>query len=100
MKEFNDVTGDKKSSMTIKKKRKNHSQLGPDFVAPDGGFGWFVCFAAGASNVRLLLLFLDLVLISNLAHLSCAHFQCFNNLGCYSENDSQPLASLQQKSQR
>ena len=35
----------------IKKKRKNHSELGPDFVAPDGGFGWLVCIAAGLSNV-------------------------------------------------
>lgn len=39
------------SAKKVKKKRKNHSLLGPDFVAPDGGFGWFVCFAAGASNV-------------------------------------------------
>jgi hypothetical protein len=36
----------------VKKKRKNHSQLGPDFVAPDGGYGWLVCLGAGASNVR------------------------------------------------
>jgi hypothetical protein len=36
----------------VAKARKNHSLLGPDFVAPDGGFGWFICFAAGASNVR------------------------------------------------
>lgn len=36
-----------------KKKRKNHSDLGPDFVAPDGGFGWFICIAAGFSNVIL-----------------------------------------------
>lgn len=35
-----------------KKKRRNHSQLGKDFVAPDGGFGWFICLAAGCSNVH------------------------------------------------
>lgn len=33
------------------KKRKNHSQLGKNFVAPDGGFGWFIVIAAGVSNV-------------------------------------------------
>lgn len=41
-----------KSPQKDKKKRKNHSQLGADFVAPDGGYGWFVCLGAGASNVR------------------------------------------------
>lgn len=34
-----------------KKKKINHSDLGPDFVAPDGGFGWMVCVAAGLSNL-------------------------------------------------
>lgn len=47
----------------VKKKRKNHSQLGADFIAPDGGYGWLICMAAGASNVRsinekLLIVFL------------------------------------------
>lgn len=53
MKELNDVVGDKndKGGKKVKKPRKNHSQLGADFVAPDGGFGWFICFAAGFSNV-------------------------------------------------
>lgn len=51
MKEFSDADDDKHARNT-KKPRKNHSQLGPDFVAPDGGFGWFICFAAGFSNVR------------------------------------------------
>lgn len=37
----------------VKKKRKNHSQLGKDFVAPDSGYGWFICMAAGSSNVRM-----------------------------------------------
>jgi hypothetical protein len=41
-------------SIDGKKKRKNHSQLGPGFVAPDGGFGWLICMAAGTSNVRNL----------------------------------------------
>ncbi|XP_070505252.1 uncharacterized protein [Chironomus tepperi] len=34
-----------------KKKKINHSDLGPNFVAPDGGFGWFICIAAGLSNL-------------------------------------------------
>jgi len=31
--------------------RKDKSDLGVDFVAPDGGWAWLVCIAAGASNV-------------------------------------------------
>lgn len=36
-----------------KVKRKNKSDLGDDFVAPDGGWGWVVCVAAGLSNVSI-----------------------------------------------
>lgn len=55
MDKLNDAAGEKIVSKPVtkkmKKKRKDHSQLGADFVAPDGGFGWFICFAAGCSNV-------------------------------------------------
>lgn len=34
-----------------KPKRRDKSDLGKDFVAPDGGWGWVVCLAAGFSNV-------------------------------------------------
>ncbi|ALC48712.1 out [Drosophila busckii] len=33
-----------------KPKRRDKSDLGPDFVAPDGGWGWVICLAAGFSN--------------------------------------------------
>uniref|UniRef100_A0A182M4Y4 Major facilitator superfamily (MFS) profile domain-containing protein n=1 Tax=Anopheles culicifacies TaxID=139723 RepID=A0A182M4Y4_9DIPT len=39
--------GDKKRP----KLPKNRSQLGSDFVAPDGGWGWMVVLAAGLSNL-------------------------------------------------
>lgn len=35
----------------VKKEPINRSKLGPDYVAPDGGHGWFVALAAGCSNV-------------------------------------------------
>lgn len=34
-----------------KKEPINRSKLGPDYIAPDGGHGWFVALAAGCSNV-------------------------------------------------
>lgn len=34
------------------KPRRNKCDLGADFVAPDGGWGWAVLIAAGCSNVR------------------------------------------------
>lgn len=40
MKTSSDVDGDNNNSSVekkVKKKRKNHSQLGKDFIAPDGG---------------------------------------------------------------
>ncbi|KAL7743832.1 hypothetical protein ACLKA6_000239 [Drosophila palustris] len=33
--------------------RKDKSDLGIDFVAPDGGWAWLVCIAAGVSNLSL-----------------------------------------------
>uniref|UniRef100_A0A0A1X9V7 Monocarboxylate transporter 9 n=1 Tax=Zeugodacus cucurbitae TaxID=28588 RepID=A0A0A1X9V7_ZEUCU len=39
--------------MPKKPKRRDKSDLGPDFVAPDGGWGWVVCTAAGLSNLAM-----------------------------------------------
>ncbi|XP_022209195.2 uncharacterized protein LOC111065373 [Drosophila obscura] len=36
-----------------KPKRRDKSDLGADFVAPDGGWGWVVCLAAGLNNFFL-----------------------------------------------
>ncbi|XP_067641002.1 uncharacterized protein out [Eurosta solidaginis] len=36
-----------------KTKRRDKSDLGPDFIAPDGGWGWVVCIAAGLSNFSI-----------------------------------------------
>ncbi|XP_030379560.1 uncharacterized protein LOC115627844 [Scaptodrosophila lebanonensis] len=33
--------------------RKDKSDLGEDFVAPDGGWAWLVCVAAGVSNLSI-----------------------------------------------
>ena len=40
-----------------KPKRRDKSDLGSDFVAPDGGWGWVVCVAAGISNVSVKISF-------------------------------------------
>lgn len=50
-----------------KQKRRDKSDLGPDFVAPDGGWGWVVCLAAGFSNVSGL----TDGLVGRLAHGMC-----------------------------
>ncbi|CAD7089844.1 unnamed protein product [Hermetia illucens] len=38
---------------SCKKKRRDKSDLGPNFVAPDGGWGWAVCFAGGLSTLSI-----------------------------------------------
>lgn len=35
-----------------RQRRKNKSDFGPNFVAPDGGYAWVVCVAVGLSNVN------------------------------------------------
>lgn len=39
-----------------KERRRDKSDLGDNFIPPDGGWGWFVCIAAGVSNVSIILL--------------------------------------------
>lgn len=39
------------NGVEIKPKRKNKCDLGANFVAPDGGWGWLVLIGAGCSNV-------------------------------------------------
>lgn len=43
----------KDCSSKAPKKRINKADLGPNFVPPDGGWGWFVVIAAGTSNVSV-----------------------------------------------
>ncbi|XP_061396638.1 uncharacterized protein LOC133332268 [Musca vetustissima] len=38
---------------TKKPKRRDKSDLGEDFIAPDGGWAWLVCIAAGVSNLSI-----------------------------------------------
>lgn len=46
---YNETTKPKKP------KRRDKSDLGPDFVAPDGGWGWVICLAAGLNNVSVII---------------------------------------------
>ena len=39
------------STKTKKPPRRDKSDLGENFIAPDGGWAWLVCIAAGVSNV-------------------------------------------------
>lgn len=45
------ISAEVKKSTKVKKEPINRSKLGPDYIAPDGGHGWFVALAAGCSNV-------------------------------------------------
>ncbi|XP_073829701.1 monocarboxylate transporter 7-like [Musca autumnalis] len=48
------VTENAKIQPTLKrseKKKRNKSDLGDNFVAPDGGWGWFVSIASGANTL-------------------------------------------------
>lgn len=42
-----------KCKKTKKPQRRDKSDLGENFIAPDGGWAWLVCIAAGISNVSL-----------------------------------------------
>ena len=41
-----------KRSANAKMVKKNKFDFGLDFVAPDGGWGWFITIAAGCANVN------------------------------------------------
>ncbi|XP_055370801.1 monocarboxylate transporter 9-like isoform X2 [Condylostylus longicornis] len=44
----NKITGVKKE-----KQRRDKNDYGENFIAPDGGWGWLVCLAAGISNLSI-----------------------------------------------
>lgn len=50
--QLNDTAAAQKHEKQVKPKpSKNKCDLGPNFVAPDSGWAWLVCIAAGCSNV-------------------------------------------------
>ncbi|XP_055846354.1 uncharacterized protein LOC129912229 [Episyrphus balteatus] len=51
--EKNNVKVYNETTKPAKKKRRDKSDLGDNFVAPDGGWAWAVCLAAGVSNLSI-----------------------------------------------
>ncbi|XP_055913187.1 uncharacterized protein LOC129946851 [Eupeodes corollae] len=51
--ENNNVRVYNETTKPSKKKRRDKSDLGDNFVAPDGGWAWAVCLAAGVSNLSI-----------------------------------------------
>lgn len=49
----NNVKVYNETTKPAKKKRRDKSDLGDNFVAPDGGWAWAVCLAAGVSNLSI-----------------------------------------------
>ncbi|XP_061396618.1 uncharacterized protein LOC133332250 [Musca vetustissima] len=43
----------KETTKPKKPKRRNKCDLGPNFIAPDGGWGWVICIASGLCNLSL-----------------------------------------------
>lgn len=75
----------------VKKDPINRAKLGPDYVAPDGGHGWFVALAAGCSNVsctgswRALLFILSVYngLSANYVTVKLGHFFINTVANCF-----------------
>lgn len=78
-KDFNVVVV-KKGAKPVEKEPINRAKLGPDYVAPDGGHGWFVALAAGCSNVSLMLLIVADWLVGPISGKFCAWLVINNKL--------------------
>ncbi|KAM7346809.1 uncharacterized protein ACRADG_006583 isoform 2-T2 [Cochliomyia hominivorax] len=49
----NNKSKEKIVPIKTKKRRRDKSDLGENFIAPDGGWAWLVCIAAGVSNLTI-----------------------------------------------
>lgn len=65
-----------------KKTANKRKVIDTNFVAPDGGWGWFVVVAAGCSNVSAMMSFYLYYTRKQIVHSSCQYLNIMSSTEC------------------